>query len=232
MSPIIRKVYYMGVQQTAASPPLSDFFARLIRGYSRWYDFDSDPEECLSRLSSQENNPAATAPNDDTLTAEVSPSTPVISAALHEEQGAYLLSRKATMWESHSHEFVYFFLLPENQPLTTQFFQTAADASIALGRERVHPDANHIRTDITCLIVATSAEAEALTKLKKWSYRENFKMSLHGWMDGRAVLITPDDIICSKMGSRTGDFIESLLYPDRYKEKNSGFKGWLRKIFR
>lgn len=222
----------MGVQQSAGNPPLSDIFTRLIRGYSRWYDFDSAPEQCLRNLSSQENNLAATAPDDDTLAAEELPSTPVISAALHEEQGAYLLSRKATMWESHSHEFVYFFLLPAGKILTKEAFERMAENAVALGRERVHPDANHIRSDVTCLIAADSADAEALTALKKWSYRENFKMSLHGWMDGRAVLITPDDIICSKMGSRTGDFIESLLYPDRYKEKNSGFKGWLRKIFR
>lgn len=221
----------MGVQQSAGNPPLSDIFTRLIHGYSRWYDFDSAPEQCLRNLSSQENNLAATAPDDDTLAEEL-PSTPVISAALHEEQGAYLLSRKATMWESHSHEFVYFFLLPAGKILTKEAFERMAENAVALGRERVHPDANHIRSDVTCLIAADSADAEALTALKKWSYRENFKMSLHGWMDGRAVLITPDDIICSKMGSRTGDFIESLLYPDRYKEKNSGFKGWLRKIFR
>ncbi len=224
----------METQIAVGSPPLTDIFAKLIDGYGRWYEFDSDPEKCLCDVSGQTNTAAAPAPNDDTRPGGTGHfcSTPIMSAALNEEQGAYLISRKATMWESHSHEFVYFFLLPDGQLLTAQLFQTAADTAVALGRDRVHPDANHIRTDVTCLIVANSAEADAVTKLKKWSYRENFKMSLHGWMDGRAVLITPDAIIPSKMGSRAGDFIESLLYPDRYREKNSGFKGWLRKIFR
>lgn len=208
----------MEPQAPAVSPPLYDIMSRLVDGYGRWYDFDRDPAECLKRLSEEikgQDFPA-----------------PIISAALHEEQGAYLLTRKATMWESHSHEFVYFFLLRPDILLTKELFADISGTAVSLGRERVHPDPNHLRTDVTCLIVADDADDPGLAALKKWSYRENFKMSLHGWLDGRAALITPRSIITGKGGRRLEDFLESLLYPDRYRARNRGFRGWLRRIFR
>lgn len=84
-----------------------------------------------------------------------------------------------------------FFLLRSGVPLTKELFAEISDTAVSLGRERVHPDANHLRTDVTCLIVADDADDPGLAALKKWSYRENFKMSLHGWLDGRAALVTP-----------------------------------------
>lgn len=211
----------MEVQQNSFPFSLRDILIRLIRGYSQWYDFDRDPEECLSHLSSQ----GSPGQGEDYT-------SPVISAALHEEQGAYLLTRKATMWESHSHEFVYFFLLPEDKLLTEEIFAELSRTAINLGREKVNPDANHVRSEVTCLIVASAADESGLKALKKWAYRENFKMSLHGWMDGQAVLVTPEAIVTGRNGHRLEDIIESILYPDRYRKKVSGLKGWLRKFFR
>lgn len=222
----------MEPQAPAVSPPLYDIISRLVDGYGRWYDFDRDPAECLKRLSEEIKGQALTTPNEDTPGAGGLSPVPIISAALHEEQGAYLLTRRATMWESHSHEFVYFFLLRPGVPLTKELFAEISGIAVSLGRERVHPDANHLRTDITCLIVADDADNPGLAALKKWSYRENFKMSLHGWMDGRAALITPRSIITGKGGGRLEDFLESLLYPDRYRARNRGLRGWLRRIFR
>lgn len=222
----------MEPQTPAVVPPLYDIVCRLIDGYGRWYDFDRDPAECLDRLSEKIRRQASTAHNEGIpKVGKLSP-TPIISAALHEEQGAYLLTRKATMWESHSHEFVYFFLLPDGAPLTGELFADISGTAIGLGRERVQPDANHVRTDVTCLIVADAADDAGLAALKKWSYRENFKLSLHGWLDGRAALVTPRSIIPGKGGGRLEDFLESILYPDRYRARNRGFRGWLRRIFR
>lgn len=222
----------MEPQAPAVSPPLYDIMSRLVGGYGRWYDFDRDPAECLRQLSEKIKGQALTALQEDTPGAGRLSPAPIISAALHEEQGAYLLTRKATMWESHSHEFVYFFLLRPDVPLTKELFAEISGTAVSLGRERVHPDANHLRTDVTCLIVADAADDPGLAALKKWSYRENFKMSLHGWLDGRAALITPRSIITGKGGGRLEDFLESLLYPDRYRARNRGFRGWLRRMFR
>lgn len=213
-------------------PPLCDLLSRLMAGYGQWYDFDRDPTECLEQLSKKINGTELAGPDEDAQRAgKLSPS-PIISAALHEEQGAYLLTRKATMWESHSHEFVYFFLLRSGRILTEELFTAISAAAISLGRERVHPDANHIRSEVVSLIIAEEADEAGLTALKKWSCRENFKMSLYGWMDGLAALITPQSIVTSKGGGRLRDFLESILYPDQYREKNRGWRGWLRKIFR
>ncbi len=222
----------MEPQAPAVSPPLYNIISRLVDGYGRWYDFDRDPAECLERLSEKIKGQDSTIPADAPPGAGKLSPAPIISAALHEEQGAYLLTRKATMWESHSHEFVYFFLLRSGVPLTKELFSEISDTAVSLGRERVHPDANHLRTDVTCLIVADGADDPGLAALKKWSYRENFKMSLYGWLDGRAALVTPRSIITGKGGGRLEDFLESLLYPDRYRARNRGWRGWLRRIFR
>lgn len=228
------EVTLMESQTPAVVPPsfLYDIVCRLIDGYGRWYDFDRDPAECLKKLSEKINGQNAAAPDEDAANVGKLSPAPIISASLHEEQGAYLLTKKATMWKSHSHQFVYFFLLSEDAPLTGKIFAGIADTAIGLGRERVQPDANHIRTEVTCLIVADTADDTGLAALKNWSYRENFKLSLHGWLDGRAALITPRSIITGKGGRRLEDFLESLLYPDRYRDKNRGIRGWLRRIFR
>lgn len=181
---------------------------KIIEVYSRWYILKAEKAE------------------DGASGSEIAL---VQSGHMDEEEGAYLMSRRATIWEAESHEYVYFF---EVGHLTMAGLEKALDESYKKGMTCIKPGPKHRCSYIATVIVADSADAEAVRCISKYKKRENFKMSLHGWMDQMVGLVLPEKLQVSPGGKRMEDILEYALDPDGYKERRRGIKGFIRKLFR
>ncbi len=188
---------------------------KILEVYSRWYVLQNELTTASCEVdSSADSNPKITL---------------VHSGRMDEEEGQYLMSRRATIWEAESHEYVYFFDVTH---LTKADLEKALTASYIRGMKCIVPGPKHRCSYIATIIVADSADAEAISFIKKYRKRENFKMSLHGWMDQMIGLVLPDKTEVSPGSKRMEDILEYALDPEGYKDRRRGIKGFIRKLLR
>lgn len=192
-----------------------DALEKILSVYSRWYVLE---------------NISATAPDMvDSSDSQASTIALVNSGRLDEEEGAYVMTRRVMVWEAHSHEYVYFF---NASHLDMTSLEKALAESYQRGMECIKPGPKHRCSYIATVIVANSADEEAISYISKFKKRENFNMSFHGWMDQLAGVALPDKIIVSPGNKRMEDILEYSLDPEAYRDKRRGIKGFLRKLFR
>ena len=182
---------------------------KVLEVYSRWYILNNE----LTKASSN-SHPAITL---------------VHSGRMDEEEGQYLMTRRATIWEAESHEYVYFF---DVKHLTLADVEKAIEESYVRGMKCIVPGPKHRCSYIAAIIVADSADAEAIKYISNFKKRENFKMSLHGWMDQMVGLVLPEKIEVSPGSKRMEDILEYSLDPEGYQDRRRGIKGFIRKLFR
>lgn len=188
---------------------------KILEVYSRWYILHKELTTASGGVDS------SGAPNPEI--------TLVQSGRMDEEEGQYLMSRRAMIWEAESHEYVYFFDVGH---LTKVDVEKALELSYARGMQCIVPGPKHRCSYIAVVIVADSADVEAINYIKKYRKRENFKMSLHGWMDQMVGLVLPGTIEVSPGNKRMEDILEYSLDPEGYKDRRRGIKGFIRKLFR
>lgn len=188
---------------------------KILEVYSRWYILKDELTTVSERVDSSD------VPNPEI--------TLVRSGRMDEEEGQYLMSRRAMIWEAESHEYIYFFYANH---LTKADVEKAIAESYARGMKCIVPGPKHRCSYIATVVVADSADTEAVSFIKKFKKRENFKMSLHGWMDQMVGLVVPGKIEVSPGSKRMEDILEYSLDPEGYKDRRRGFKGFIRKLFR
>lgn len=188
---------------------------KILDVYSRWYILQNELTTTSGRVDSSGN------PNPEI--------TLVQSGRMDEEEGQYLMTRRAMIWEAESHEYVYFFNAAH---LTKADVEKALAESYARGMQCIVPGPKHRCSYIATVIVADSADKEAISYIKKFQKRENFKMSLHGWMDQIVGLVIPGKIEVSPGSKRMEDILEYSLDPEGYKDRRRGIKGFIKKLFR
>lgn len=192
-----------------------DAMKKILEVYSRWYILQNELTTTSGRVDSSGN------PNPEI--------TLVQSGRMDEEEGQYLMTRRAMIWEAESHEYVYFFNVAH---LTKTDVEKALAESYERGMKCIVPGPKHRCSYIATVIVADSADKEAVSFIKKFKKRENFKMSLHGWMDQIAGLVVPGRIEVSPGSKRMEDILEYSLDPEGYKDRRRGIKGFIKKLFR
>lgn len=188
---------------------------KILEVYSKWYILQNELTTMSAGIDSSKN------PGSEM--------TLVHSGHMDEEEGQYLMSRRAMIWETESHEYVYFFYVAH---LTKSDVGKALTESYARGMKCIVPGPKHRCSNIATVIVADSADSEAVSYIKKFKKRENFKMSLHGWMDQMVGLVLPDKIEVSPGSKRMEDILEYALDPEGYKDRRKGIKGFMMKLFR
>lgn len=188
---------------------------KILEVYSQWYILRSELTTTSDGLDSSDNPGSGI--------------TLVNSGRMDEEEGAYLMSRRAMIWEAESHEYVYFFATAH---LTKADLEKALEESYVKGMKCIVPGPKHRCSYIATVIVADAAAADAVSYIKEYRKRENFKMSLHGWMDHLVAVVLPGKIEVSPGGKRMEDILEYSLDPEGYKARRRGIKGFLRKLFR
>lgn len=100
--------------------------------------------------------------------------------AFHAHTSKYVLSKKATLWEANSHEYVYVFTVPH---LTHEIYKACEQLAYERGMARVEPGPNHMYTYITALFLCDTCDPAARKALKGCRYYKSYRLSYWGWMD-------------------------------------------------
>ena len=109
-----------------------------------------------------------------------------MDAEYHVRNEQYVLSREAKLWEAENDEYAFVVVLEELDPENLRAYY---DAVLKEGMSRVDPRANHMRTDITMLVLADRIQPEAAAALKKLKYSKSFLFTLRGWAQFRAAAL-------------------------------------------
>ena len=127
----------------------------------------------------------------------------------HSRSEKYVLSKKAQLWAAETNEYLYIFSVPV---LTSDAFIDCRDRALALGMELVQPHSEHMYSYITAIILYDEAEENALLTLQQYKKSQNFKFSLHGWMEYRiaAVNVHTHAISANKSGKDVKQFLQNI----------------------
>ena len=127
----------------------------------------------------------------------------------HSRSEKYVLSKKAQLWAAETNEYLYIFSVPT---LNLDTYTVCRDRALALGMELVKPHSEHMYSYITAIILYDEAEEEALQALQQYKKSQNFKLSLHGWMEYRiaAVNVHTHAISANKSGKDVKQFLQNI----------------------
>ncbi len=111
-------------------------------------------------------------------------------ASFHSRGERYVLSKKAKLWAAECNEHALFFVfdkldLSALKQITT-FLETAE-------KELVLPHSEHMYTYLSAIILAHSADDQAIELLNQYKFRKSYLFSLRGWCHGRLALYTLAD---------------------------------------
>lgn len=173
-----------------------DSFAdQLIGGYSSNYD--------IERFEDRDDNLVAT-------------------AHMHVVESQCVIFKELRMWDANADEYVYFFRIPH---LTKETAKAAIDKAYADGFPKIDLDHvsfkhQHMCTHLVTLILADTADPEAVKVIKKCKIYKSFQFSLKGWMDMHTALITLNDgnVVSNGYGRETAKFLKKHI--DHFKKKN------------
>ena len=139
--------------------------------------------------------------------------------AFHQRDSQYVLMKKAELWASESHEYLYLWSLDtlDDAALDRIFSYVLED-----GEGRIRPHAQHMFTYLTAVVLYDSALPQTLARLKKLKKRREYKLSLHGWMEFRiaAVDVSTAEITVNRSGKRMEKDTRRLM--ERLISKNFG----------
>ncbi len=102
--------------------------------------------------------------------------------SFHSRDSQYVLVKKAELWAAETHEYLYLWAVERlNGAMVDEIFRRVLED----GTPRVKPHSQHMATYLTAVVLCESAGEDALAKVKKLRKRQDFKLSLHGWMEFR-----------------------------------------------
>ena len=141
---------------------------------------------------------------------EIHDGTPLKAlCAYHMRDSQYVLVKKAELWVAENHEYLY---LWDAGRLDTAMVEEIFQKTLADGEPRVRPHSQHMYTYLTAVALYSSAQPDALERLKKLKKRREFKLSLHGWMEFRiaAVDLSNGDITVNRAGKALAKDLKRL----------------------
>lgn len=107
-------------------------------------------------------------------------------AEYHSFGAQFVLVKRAKLWEANVHEFLFFDVVnsfnEEDLEVAKNFMMEKAFRKVAAGT-------NHMSSAVTLVVIAHSVSDGAAEKLRKVSYRKNYKLGFHGWADLRLAVV-------------------------------------------
>lgn len=167
-----------------------EMLERVLNAYSRWYDIDRKNEESLPLAA---------------------------TAQFHEHATGYVLIKAAQTWAADRHEYTYFYSVSH---LSMSVYEELLKQTLELGEPLVNPEKGHMSTNIVMVIVCDTADADALTALKKCRIKKSFQYSLRGWMEVQtaAIDVGKAEITANAAAGNTADFLKNVAYPQERRE--------------
>lgn len=131
-------------------------------------------------------------------------------AELHSSASQYVLSKRAKLWETSSHEYMFFALTPRlDAALLDEYASFMKNEAIG----KVKPGGNHMNSFLTLVIISDFAEDGAMRRVRRLRFRKNFAFGLRGWADLRICIVSlADQRVCANpMGRALVPTIEANL---------------------
>lgn len=107
-------------------------------------------------------------------------------AELHSSSSQYVLVKRAKLWETSSHEYMFFTL---TKHLDARELDELVGFMTNEALEKVVLDKDHMNSYLTLVVVAESIDEGIGGLVKKTRFRKNFSFGLKGWVDLRLCVI-------------------------------------------
>lgn len=139
----------------------------------------------------------------------------VAKAHFHVEDTAYMISKKATMWQTESDEYVWFVsvghLTEEIAARSIEYVRVHGLELIDLSGHR-----NHMCTRLAAVFLCDSADEAALEKVRKCRIYKSFQFSLKGWMEVHTAVaeVGKESVVSNSYGRLTAKHLKNLMRSD------------------
>ena len=138
--------------------------------------------------------------------------TPPFAAecAFHSHQQQYFLTRRATISEAESHEYVFF---AAEERLTLPMAQRMDFTAWETGVGRVDAHANHRSTDVTLVVLAERIDPEAAAFLKHLRRYKSYGHMLRGWSSYRVIALelSTGRLTCNRLGRDLKKLLRNIV---------------------
>lgn len=107
-------------------------------------------------------------------------------AEFHSLGEKYVLIKRAKLWEVATHEYLFFDVA---EHLEEGAFAQAVEFMKTEGLSLVHPEPNHMSSNVSLVVIADSVDPEVERAARRVRFRKNFKWGLWGWSDLRVAVV-------------------------------------------
>lgn len=165
---------------------MTDITARLLAAHEAYFDVERDCEVCGRRFDGH--------------------------ARFREDASRYVLSKRAKLWSVHVDEHILFTCVKR---LDAECLDELVAFMTTDALRLVHPDAEHMTTYLSLVVIAESAADEALRAAAKTKFRKNFAFGFRGWCDLRvaAVDVSRRRIVANVRGRDLLPVLEANAFP-------------------
>ncbi|MCI2055554.1 MAG: hypothetical protein LKJ86_00250 [Oscillibacter sp.] len=134
------------------------------------------------------------------------------AATYHFREENYVMTRAHTIYASEQHEYVYFYT---TEHLNLETLQRIIDLTREAGIAKVNPHKEHMFSYVTLVILADVIDDDAAAYLKRYRYRKNYWLTLHGWMEYHiaAMDISKQHFLSNPAGKEARNTLERNFQP-------------------
>ena len=128
-------------------------------------------------------------------------------AELHSSASQYVLVKRAKLWETNSHEYLFFTLVDHLDAVSFDELVAFMEHE-ALGKVTLGPD--HMNSFLSLVIIADTMDADLAHTVRKTRFRKNFQFGLKGWADLRVCVVCLADgtVYANAMGKEMAPTLE------------------------
>ena len=133
------------------------------------------------------------------------------SAAFHQLNEKYVLTKKANLWRAQVHEYVYFF---DVDCLQKEEYERCLKYAHQDGMQKIEPGPEHMYSFITVVFVCDKAEQDAVKAVKRCRIHKDFKLSFHGWMDVKTAIVNKGEgaVVTNRCGKDLTKLFRKFLH--------------------
>ena len=102
------------------------------------------------------------------------------TAFYHFREENYIATKAHVVYATEQHEYVYFYVTGH---LDVETLRRQIELSREAGLKTIQPHKEHMFSYVTLVILADTIDPEAKKLIKKTSFRKNYRLALHGWME-------------------------------------------------
>lgn len=111
-------------------------------------------------------------------------------AAFHSSASQYVLAKRAKLWETNSHEYMFFTI---EERLTCAHLDELVEFMKTRAIDKVVLERDHMNSFLTLVVITGDVEDGMARQVRRTSFRRNFMLGLKGWADLRLCVIALGD---------------------------------------